>query len=208
MLNETNLIELKKEELPARAAALSSGEIAWLVDLLAEKNDKIRYGAFQLLNERSLNQADVFPFWNVFAEKLTSDNSYQRSIGVMLLAANARWDKADKTAAVLDAFLAILHDEKPITVRQCIQSLVLIVPYHRELAKAIAERLLSLNLLELRDTMRKLILLDIAEVLLLIRESESIDGVDAYLSAALSGDLLDAKTKKQILARMGTSAQK
>lgn len=208
MLNETDLIELTKEALPARAAALTSGEIAWLVDLLAEKNDKIRYGAFQLLNERSLTQADVFPYWTVFSEKLTSDNSYQRSIGVMLLAANARWDKEGKTASVLDAFLAVLKDEKPITVRQCIQSLLLIVPYHKELAKTIAERLLSLNLLELRDTMRKLILLDIVDVLLLIRELESIDGVDAYLSAALSGDLLDAKTKKQILARMGTSAQK
>jgi len=207
MLTETDLIELKKEELPARAAALSSGEIVWLVDLLAEKNDKIRYGAFQLLNERSMSHADVFPYWDLFATKLASDNSFQRSIGVMLLAANARWDQEGKTAAVLDAFLAILQDEKPITVRQCIQSLLLIVPYHRELVKAIAERLLSLNLLELRDTMRKLILLDIVDVLLLIRETESIDGVDAYLSAALSGDLLDAKTKKQILARMGTSVK-
>ena len=208
MLNETDLIELKKEELPARAAALSSDEIVWLVDLLAEKNDKIRYGAFQLLNERSLTQADVFPYWTVFSEKLASDNSYQRSIGVMLLAANARWDKEGKTATVLDAFLAVLKDEKPITVRQCIQSLLLIVPYHKEFAQTIAERLLSLNLLELRDTMRKLILLDIVDVLLQIRESESIDGVDSYLSAALSGDLLDAKTKKQILARMGSSTQK
>ncbi|MEA4938466.1 MAG: hypothetical protein VB091_02625 [Christensenella sp.] len=208
MLTETDLIELKKEELPARAAALSSDEIVCLVDLLAEKNDKIRYGAFQLLNERSMSHADVFPCWDVFAAKLASDNSYQRSIGVMLLAANARWDEESKTAAVLDAFLAILQDEKPITVRQCIQSLLLIVPYHRGLAKTIAERLLSLSLLELRDTMRKLILLDIVDVLLLIRETESIDGIDAYLSAALSGDLLDAKTKKQILARMGTSAQK
>ena len=208
MFTETNLIELKKEELSVRATALSSEEIAWLVDLLAEKNDKIRYGAFLLLNERSLTQADVFPYWDVFAQKLVSDNSYQRSIGVMLLAANARWDKEGKTASVLNAFLAILQDEKPITVRQCIQSLLLIVPYHRELAKTIAEHLLSLNLLELRDTMRKLILLDIVEVLLLIRESESIDDVDAYQSAALSGDLLDAKTKKQILARMGTSALK
>ena len=208
MFTETNLIELKKEELSVRATALSSEEIAWLVDLLAEKNDKIRYGAFLLLNERSLTQADVFPYWDVFAQKLVSDNSYQRSIGVMLLAANARWDKEGKTASVLNAFLAILQDEKPITVRQCIQSLLLIVPYHRELAKTIAEHLLSLNLLELRDTMRKLILLDIVEVLLLIRESESIDDVDAYQSAALSGDLLDAKTKKQILARMCTSALK
>ena len=56
--------------------------------------------------------------------------------------------------------------------------------------------------------MRKLILLDIVDVLLLIRETQSVDVVDAYLSAALSGDLLDAKTKKQILARMGSSAQK
>ena len=62
MFTETNLIELKKEELSVRATALSSEEIAWLVDLLAEKNDKIRYGAFLLLNERSLTQADVFPY--------------------------------------------------------------------------------------------------------------------------------------------------
>ena len=208
MLNETDLIELNKEDLPARAAALTAGEITWLVDLLAEKNDKIRYGAFLLLNERSLNQADVFEYWDVLAGKLGSDNSYQRSIGVMLLAANARWDSAGKTAAVLDAFLSILNDEKPITVRQCIQSLQLIIPYHPELSKRIAERLLALDLLALRDTMRKLILLDIVGVLLQIRETQSVDGVDAYLSAALSGDLLDAKTKKQILARMGSSAQK
>ena len=205
MLNETDLIELNKETIPARAAALTGAEVAWLVDRLAETNDKIRYGAFLLLNERSLSQADVFPFWDVFAGKLGSENSYQRSLGVMLLAANARWDKEDKTASVLDAFLAILHDEKPITVRQCIQSLKLIVPYHPELNKRIAQRLLALDLLAQRDTMRKLILLDIVDVLLLIRETEAVDGIDAYLSAALSGDLLDAKTKKQILARMGSS---
>ena len=208
MLNETDLIELTKEALPARAAALTSAEIVWLVDLLAEKNDKIRYGAFLLLNERSLSFADVFPYWDAFADKLISDNSYQRSIGVMLLAANARWDKVGKTASVLDEYLAILNDDKPITIRQCIQSLLLIVPYQPELAGRIAGRLLALDLLALRDTMRKLILLDIVDVLLLIRETQSVDVVDAYLSAALSGDLLDAKTKKQILARMGSSAQK
>ena len=208
MLTETDLMELKKEELPARAAALTSGEIVWLVGLLALKDDKIRYGAFLLLNERSLSQADVFPYWDVLAGKLGSDNSYQRSLGVMLLAANARWDTAGKTAAVLDAFLAILHDEKPITVRQCIQSLKLILPTHPELSEQIAKHLLALDLLAQRDTMRKLILLDIVDVLLQIRATETVDGVDAYLSAALSGDLLDAKTKKQILARMGSSVKK
>ena len=208
MLNETDLIELNKEDLPSRAAALTTGEIAWLVGLLAEKNDKIRYGAFLLLNERSLSQADVFEYWDVLAGKLGSENSYQRSLGVMLLAANARWDTVGKTAAVLDAYLAILHDEKPITVRQCIQSLQLIVPCHPELSGRIAKHLLTLDLLTQRDTMRKLILLDIVDVLLQIRATETVDGVDAYLSAALSGELLDAKAKKQILARMGSSVKK
>jgi len=207
MLTETDLLELKKEELPARAAALTSGEIVWLVGLLALKDDKIRYGAFLLLNERARSQADVFPFWDVFAAKLGSENSYQRSIGAMLLAVNARWDGGGKTAAALEPYLALLDDEKPITIRQSIQGLLLIVPYHPEIAKTISERLLALNLAGQRDTMRKLILLDIVDVLLLIRESASIDGIDSYLSGALSGDLLDTKTKKSILARMGSSSR-
>ena len=207
MLNEADLIELNKQDIPAHAAALSAEEIAWLVDLLSSKDDKLRYGAFLLLNERSATTADVMPFWDVFAEKLSSDNSYQRSLGVMLLATNARWDKGSKTASVLNAFLAILKDEKPITVRQCIQSLKQIVPFHPALATQISERLLSLDLLELRDTMRKLVLLDTIDVLLLIRETQPIGDIDSYLSNALSGDLLDAKTKKQILARMGSPAK-
>ena len=204
MLIETELLELKKEEIATRAAALSAGEIAWLVDRLSEKDDKLRYGAFLLLNERAQTQPDVYPFWDVFAGKLQSDNSYQRSLGLMLLAANARWDHEGKTAAVLENYLATLRDEKPITVRQCILSLLQIVPSHPELAERIAERLLSLNLLEIRDTMRKLVLLDVIEVLLLIRKSAPSDAIDAYFSSALSGDLLDAKTKKQTLARMSS----
>lgn len=207
MLTEFDLSELSKEEVPDRAAALTGEEIAWLVDRLAEKADKVRYGALLLLQERSQSQADVFPFWDVFAEKLKSDNSYQRNLGVMLLAANARWDKGERTAAVLNDVLDVLRDEKPITIRICAQSLPQIVSCHPELSRRIADRLFALDLLELRDTMRKLVLLDMVDVLLRIRETEPVEGIDAYLSAALSGDLLDAKSKKQILARMGSSTR-
>lgn len=208
MLNESELAELKKEETPARAASLSAEEIAWLVDLLSSKDDKVRYGAFLLLNERSLTREDVFLFWDVFTAKLGSDNSYQRSLGVMLLAANARWDGAGKTAAVLENVLAILKDEKPITVRQCVQSLAPIVSSHPELSGTIAKRLTSLDLTEIRETMRKLVLIDIVDVLLLIRETVPGEAIDSYLFHALSGELLDAKTKKRVLARMGSAVRR
>ena len=203
MIHEAELLQSKGEEIPARASVLSIEEIAWLVGLLASGDDKIRYPAFLLLRERSLEHSDVYPFWDVFSSKLASENSYQRSIGLMLLAINARWDGGERISAALDEYLALLKDDKPITVRQCVQSLAYILPSHPALAGRIADRLLSLDLLEIRDTMRKLVLVDVIDVLLLIRETAPGDSIDAYVFAALSGDLLDAKLKKQILARMG-----
>ncbi len=207
MIDETELLHLSSDEMPARAALLTTDDIDFLVGILSSVDDKLRYAAFQLLRERSLEHADVFPHWSVFCEKLASENSYQRSIGSMLLAANARWDDGKQTAAMLDGYLALLHDEKPITVRQSIQSLLQILPYHPALGGRVATSLLSLNLLDIRDTMRKLVLIDVINVLLLIRETEPTDAIDAYIFAALSGDLLDAKSKKQILARMGLPAR-
>lgn len=207
MIHVAELLQCKGEEIPARAAALSAEEIAWLVGMLASGDDKIRYPAFLLLRERSLEHRDVFPFWDVFSGKLASENSYQRSIGLMLLAVNARWDDGERISVVLDAYLALLKDEKPITVRQCVQSLAFILPSHPALAERITDRLLSLDLTEIRDTMRKLVLVDVIDVLLLIRETAPGDSIDAYLFSALSGDLLDAKLKKQILARMGAPAR-
>ena len=207
MIDETELLQLSAEQIPARAALLTTDDIGWLVGILSSVDDKLRYAAFQLLRERSLERADVFPHWTIFCDKLASENSYQRSIGSMLLAANARWDGGEQTAAMLDSYLALLHDEKPITVRQSIQSLLQILLYHPALGGRVAASLLSLNLLDIRDTMRKLVLIDIINVLLLIRETEPTDAIDAYIFSALSGDLLDAKSKKQILARMGLPAR-
>ena len=207
MIHEIELLQLAGTEILARAALLTNEEIDWLVTLLSSTDDKLRYAAFQLLRERSFEHADVFPFWNVFCDKLASENSYQRSLGSMLLAVNARWVSDEQTAAMLDGYLALLHDEKPITVRQSIQSLLYILPSHPALCGRISASLLSLSLLDIRDTMRKLVLIDILNVLLLIREIEPTDAIDAYIFAALCGDLLDAKAKKQIRARMELPAR-
>jgi hypothetical protein len=57
---------------------------------------------------------------------------------------------------------------------------------------------MDIDIAALRPAMRKLVLLDILHVLLQIRGYEPIDTIDAYIFDALSGGILDEKSKKQI----------
>lgn len=197
-----NLLSIEKNDLPAAAKALKKANLKRLVELLSEKEDKIRYQAFLLLQCRSQFSDDVYPFWDVFRAKLKSDNSYQRSIGVMMIAENARWDKENRISDCIDEYLNILKDEKPITVRQCIQSLEKIVPYKPELCAKIANALMALKLEEMKETMRKLILTDIINTLLILRKYCKADEMEGFILSALSGEILNRKAKKHIVDQM------
>jgi len=41
----------------------------------------------------------------------------------MLIAENVRWDEQNRMEDTMDEYLELFNDEKPITIRQCIQSL-------------------------------------------------------------------------------------
>lgn len=201
-MDETVLLSIEKENLVLAAQSLDSNEIAQLVEWLNEKNDKIRFQALQLLQFRSQIADDVYPFCNIFYEKLGSDNSYQRSIGAMLIAENSKWDKEGRIDPMIDGYLALLQDDKPITVRQCIQALMLIIPGKPRLHQIIAEKLMAMDLLLVKETMRKLVLTDILYALLEIRRTKQqgtnavICQIDSYISNALTGEILDKKVKK------------
>jgi len=205
------LMSLEKQQTDAVAANLTEEEIAFLVNVLLDKDDKLRYHALLLLQSRSAGFSDVYPYWQVFLNKLTDDNSYQRSIGLMLLAENARWDTENKMEAALDSFLSLLRDEKPITIRQCIQALHKIIPYKPHLAERIADALISLELANIRETMQKPILTDILGVIAVIRRQQPSEKMNSYIAWALSGVMLDRKVKKEfekILTQTGESERK
>lgn len=195
-----DLLAIEKEKLIEIAEAIDTAELPQLVAYLSEKDDNIRYRAFLLLQYRSRLKADVYPFWADFQLKLNSDNSYQRSIGMILLAENARWDAENRMDIALGACLNLLTDEKPITVRQCIQSLGIIAACKPKLAETIAKRLISVDLTTVKETMRKSVLLDIVHVLVEIRKTHKTDDIDCFLFDALSGDVLDRKSKKELEA--------
>lgn len=189
-----------KSALQEEAKKLNKDDISRIVERLSLKDDNARYQAFLLLQNRSIFFDDVYPHWDIFRSKLKSDNSYQRSIGLMLIAENARWDTERRMENTIDEYLELLNDEKPITIRQCIQSLEKIVVYKPGLNNKIAAALISFDFMSAKETMRKSILLDILDILLIIRKNLKKDDVDSFILNALSGEVLDKKSKKRIEA--------
>lgn len=198
MITIENLMSIEKDTLQEAAKAIDKSDLPLLVEWLSEKDDKIRYQAFLLLQYRSQSFNDVYPFWDDFRIKLKNNNSYQRSIGLMLIAENAKWDLESKLEDSIDEYLSLLKDEKPITIRQCIQSLGKIVPYKQNLNNRIADKLISFNITGIKETIRKSILIDILSVLAIIRKNYKTDEMEGFVLNALSGEILDKKAKKQI----------
>jgi hypothetical protein len=200
MISTESIMAIDKSDIQAASKALAKDDLPQLVEWLSLKDDNIRYQALLLLQSRSMFFDDVYPFWDTFREKLKSDNSYQRSIGLMLVAENTKWDEQNRMEETIDEYLALLNDEKPITIRQCIQALGKVVPFKPGLNKKIAGKLISFDLMAVKETMRKSILLDILNVLLIIRKELKTDEAENFILNALSGEILDKKSKKQIEA--------
>ena len=184
------------------AGLLSAEEIGQLVTLLSEKDDTVRYPAFLTLCARSRQHPDVSPYWDVFAEKLDDPNSYQRSIGAALLGLNVRWDGGVKFRQVFPRLMRQCSDEKPITARQTILTVPDWAEYAPELLEETVTSLTAIDLGGFRESMRKLVLTDIMNALLAIRELRPSAAIDAYLMKALTGGVLDKKSVREFSARM------
>jgi hypothetical protein len=64
----------------------------------------------------------------------------------------------------------------------------------------VVEKLIGIDLSQRKDTQRKLLLTDILKVLLECQKVQPQERVDRYICEALTGGILDEKTKKAIAA--------
>ena len=187
-----------RQDPAALAATLSAEDIEEMVSLLSTKADDLRYAAFLTLCARSDTCADVYPYWDILAAKIDDPNSYQRSIGLMLIARNVKWDAEHRFDTVIEDYLTHCQDEKFITSRQMIQSISLWAPHAKRHLDRTAHALMGIDMAALKDTQRKLILLDILHALAAIRRIQPAYEIDAYVRNALTGGLLDKKSIKGI----------
>jgi hypothetical protein len=99
-------------------------EVTKRINDLSSTDDQTRLKALQTLLKMTETPVDwVYEVWDLLLEKLENENSYQRSIGIMLLCNLAKSDRENRLQYSLDRLLAHTKDEKFITSRQCIQNI-------------------------------------------------------------------------------------
>lgn len=136
-------------------------ELDQLVQALTGSNDRYAYACLKELLAQSENSDAVFTYFDRFAAMMSAQNSYQRSRGLLLIAANAQWDTEGKVQAVLPEYLCHITDEKPITARQCIRALPQLVAGQPALAPAVLQALQTAKP-QYADSMQGLVQRDIA----------------------------------------------
>ena len=94
------------------------------IEDLGSTDDKTRLDALQTMLKMTEAKVDwIYDIWDHLLDKLDHENSYQRSIGILLLCNLAKSDTEDRLRAALDRLLIHTRDEKFITSRQCIQNI-------------------------------------------------------------------------------------
>jgi hypothetical protein len=167
-LNVEEVRSLLRSNIEQRAEKLSTQDINFLIDTLTEKDDTLRYNSFLLLQANSRLTPNVYAHWNIFEDKLGSSNSYQRSLGIMLLAENIRWDKENKFGKTIDKYLNCCMDEKFITARQAIQGLAKTIEASNSYNAKISEKLNNLNYANYKENQQKLLKKDVTAILKLL----------------------------------------
>lgn len=136
-------------------------KISELIDGLMDIDHQHAYKCLQGLEAMSRQSADIYPYFNRFVEMLDSANSYVRTRGIVLLAANAKWDIDYKMDEITDEYLQHILDDKPITARQCIRVLPTIAKFKPNLKRDIEIALRRANPSKYKDSMYSLISEDI-----------------------------------------------
>lgn len=143
-------------------------EIKELVNGLRNKDNTKAYECLKQLESESSSSDAVYPYFDHFAEMLGDVNSYIRTRGLLLIAANAKWDKDNKIDEIIDEYLKHIMDDKPITSRQCIKALPAIAQYKPDLKNSIVMALQKANPQIYKSSMQPLVYKDIQDALQII----------------------------------------
>ena len=91
---------------------------------LSSTDDKIRLNALQTVLKATEDRVDwVYEVWDDLLGRLSHENSYQRSIAILVMCNLAKSDVEHRLRGSLDLLLAHTRDDKFITSRQCIQNI-------------------------------------------------------------------------------------
>lgn len=137
---------------------------------LGSGDNEHAYQCLKQLEDESKRSAAVCAYLDVFIEMLDHPNSYIRARAIILIAANARWDLRNRIDEIFDLYVKHVQDNSPITARQCIKALPLMVKYKPDLREDAISSLHHANPMRYRETMQPLIAKDIQRALEMINK--------------------------------------
>ncbi|MDO5561729.1 MAG: SufBD protein [bacterium] len=139
-------------------------EIKQLVNDLENRDNRIGCAAMKKLLAESEKSSVVKQFLPHFIKLLIDENSYVRNRGLLLIAANARWDKENFLDKNLETYLQHLADEKPITARQCLKGLREIARVKPQLHRQILRTVKTTDVSGYNENMRLLLEKDLKDL--------------------------------------------
>lgn len=136
-----------------------------IIEALKDKDDKKAYNFAKEIGARSADTDEYYALFDNFIDMLGDKSSYVRTRGFCLACAQARWDNAGKIDAAFEKMSALLNDEKPTVVRQCLKALHEVALFRPELSDRICAAVNSIKLSNYKDSMSPLIKKDAEELL-------------------------------------------
>ena len=176
-----------------------SADIITLIEMLSLKDDIARYSAFQEMLNITEEKVDWFDqYKKVFIEKLSDKNSYQRSIGAMLLCNLAKNAKKHEFKNILNVLMPLIDDEKFITQRQYLQNIWKVAIVDKEYKDRIVKQLEK----EFKECTSKkhynLLRLDIFSSMIHIMKHEENESIRNIIGEMINYET-DEKSKKNYL---------
>ena len=141
-----------------------------VISKLTAKDDKYACDIADKIISESQDTDEWYEYFDAFASLLTHPKSLVRNRVFYILAANAQRDDENRFDAILEDYLAHITDEKPITARQCIKTLVQVGMAKPQYIPRILSCFHDADLSKYKDSMRPLIEKDMEETERLLTE--------------------------------------
>lgn len=141
-----------------------------VISKLTAKDDKYACAIADKIISESQDTDEWYEYFDEFASLLNHPKSLVRNRVLYILAANAQWDDENRFDAILEDYLAHITDEKPITARQCIKTLVQVGMAKPQYIPRILSYFHNADLSKYKDSMRPLIEKDMEETERLLTE--------------------------------------
>ena len=141
-----------------------------IIAKLTTKDDKYACAIADKIISESQDTDEWYEYFDAFASLLNHPKSMVRNRVLYILAANAQWDDENRFDAILEDYLAHITDEKPITARQCIKTLVQVGMAKPQYIPRILSCFHDADLSKYKDSMRPLIEKDMEETERLLTE--------------------------------------